>query len=145
MFLPYTCNVCGRPGMVEYESELDSDLSWIANILCHNRCADFLRTKFEVRQRIELVLGWYKRMQLRSTVDGEIARDKARLHLVTHTKTFSESVCRFYEKPLAWEPFLADTILAGSPSGRVLSAFENAIRYGLSLSTLSNNIPSTES
>lgn len=134
MFLTYNCNVCGKPGVVEYEHELEASVAWVEKILTHNRCGDFMADKLKQVRRIQSALEWHERRKLIKTENEAEIRARALNVIIEATKVFCFTVCRHYGKPFAWEPFFAEEILNNPMKFRaILNSFENVVQRNKTL------------
>lgn len=134
-FLPYVCRVCKKPGLCEYDDgDLGRDYSEFAEMLCHNLCADFVLARNKAIDAVDACLTW---MRITTTEENKAdVQARGRSLLVTHTKKFCSAVTRYYRKPPAWEPDLADSILKNPPGWfKVLKEFERKQRGFTSVSS----------
>lgn len=116
--------------MVEYEVEeaLDYDFSEWGSMLCHTRCSDFMTVKLRDLSAIDSILTWLQRKLKEgddNAADNAEAKEKARKALVTRTRSICTAITRYYKKPPAWEPDLADAILKAPKNWmKVINYFE---------------------
>lgn len=114
--------------MVQYEPEpaLDYDFTEWQTMLCHSRCADFMAVKIREMRAIDSILTWLARkLKDGEESDNAEAREKARKALVARTRSICTAITKYYRKPPAWEPDLADAILKAPQNWlKVIDYFE---------------------
>ena len=127
-FLVFSCKVCRKPGMVEYEMVEGREFSEWISILVHTRCSDFMAAKIKEERAMNSILAWYQRKLKEDDDEANMeAKEKARVALVRSTKVFCRCVCAFYRKPFAWEPSMPDGMLNEPERFKwFLSSFEYA-------------------
>ena len=96
-------------------------------MLSHTTCSEFMLARNKAVDAVDSVLTWMAKTKNDENEAEVMAR--GRLLLVKHTKAFCLAITRYYRKPPAWEPDLADSILK-NPVGwfKVLSDFERKQR-----------------
>lgn len=115
--------------MVEYETALEADISWMAKAITHNRCADFFFGKSTQRGRVAYALEWGARRMRMPGVNPEEIRERVRSVLVDATRAYATLVSRYYGKPWTWEPFIVETILATPEKyATVLNMYEYSVK-----------------
>lgn len=129
-FRVYTCKVCGKAGIVQYENELNVRFEWMISLIVHNRCGDYLQLKLRQRSVIASAVNYWTIKNQRELTQDEmdIVRSKAWEKLVIATKTYCFGVCRFYGKPPSWEPSIVEQILFTPDKwSTILNMFETAV------------------
>lgn len=117
--IEYKCKFCKKPGTVEYDDTIRSDVSkWIPYLAC-SPCASYHQKRITIERKIEEVCLTVNELQ--SSWNEQKKKDgleRCRQKLSAYTRDYANLVCKFLHKTVLWEPDFVEQLVDNPRSVR---------------------------